>query len=187
MWYNSFLSARIQLSRAQRRHLSTGLRLASRALMKGKRGGVGQLGNGASVAAVLSALGVITFSGPAHGQFAAGGATALPSASVDVMGDRITGGTLVFPGGNTSTTPTGVAVGDVSSKAISGSVVFGFHDVAGVSGQFPGVALGIENQAFGTFAVAVERRTMRPALTLLLLASTLQPAAASRWARAVRQ
>ena len=144
------------MSWTQRRRIASILRIAFKVMMKGKKRSVGALGRGAAVAAALAAMGVLTT--PAMAQYAAGGATAASSGSVDTMGDRVTGGTLVFPTGNTSTTPTGIAVGNSTTKANEGSVAIGFHDVAGVTGNFPSIAIGIENQALGAFANRSEER-----------------------------
>ena len=63
MWYHSFLRHGVKPTRAQRRHLATILRLASRALFKGKKCGVGKLGGGiAALAALLAQIGHATFS-----------------------------------------------------------------------------------------------------------------------------
>ena len=67
MWYHSFLRHGVKPTRAQRRHLATILRLASRALFKGKKSGVGKLGGGvAALTALLAQIGNFTFSAGAE-------------------------------------------------------------------------------------------------------------------------
>ena len=140
---------------SSRRRLLAILRLAVRLMVKGRRSKIGALGRGASVAAVLAALG-ISLPQNALAQYAAGGSVvpAVNSNAQQVL-NRATGtGVLNYPTTNSgSTTPQGVAIG-TTDTSLGGGTAVGFNNTAGTA-SFAAFAFGNENLANGAWGVAM--------------------------------